>query len=133
MSTFGNIIWFIFGGFIAFCVYAIAAVLFCITIIGIPFGVASWRQGIAMLAPFGRDTVKKPNGDGVLNILFNVIWIFLFGWELAIMHLVFAAILGITIIGLPFAFQHIKLIPIALWPFGQEFKKVETGSSISSV
>lgn len=120
MSFLGNIIWLIFGGFITGLGYIIGGMLVCITIIGIPFGVQSIKLGVATLAPFGRDIVVVEGSGGTLEVLFNILWAVLFGWEIAVAHLVHALILAITIIGLPFAKQHIKLIPLALFPFGRE-------------
>lgn len=119
MSTLGNIIWLIFGGFIAGLGYIIGGLLLCITIVGIPFGTQAIKIGVATFAPFGKDIVEMPNANSPLRILFNILWIVLFGWEIAIAHLLSALILGITIIGIPFALQHIKLIPLALFPFGR--------------
>ncbi|MCK5690531.1 YccF domain-containing protein [Myxococcota bacterium] len=124
MSLLGNIIWFLAGGFIAFVGYMVAALLFMITIIGIPFGIQAFKLGGAMLAPFGKEITPLPDANSFLRIIFNLFWLFLVGWELAINHLVWGVILSITIIGLPFGMQHFKLIPLALFPFGQELRKV---------
>jgi uncharacterized membrane protein YccF (DUF307 family) len=122
MSLIGNIIWLIFGGFIAGLGYIIGGLLLCITIIGIPFGMQSIKIGVATFAPFGKDIVEGPDANSPLRVIFNIIWLILFGWEIAIAHLVGAAILAITIIGIPFALQHIKLIPLALFPFGRDLQ-----------
>lgn len=119
MSTLGNIIWLIFGGFIAGLGYIIGGFLLCLTIVGIPFGTQAIKIGMATFAPFGKEIVELPNANSPLRVLFNILWIVLFGWEIAIAHLLSALILGITIIGIPFAMQHIKLIPLALFPFGR--------------
>ncbi len=120
MSLIGNIIWLIFGGFITGMGYIIGGMLVCLTIIGIPFGVQSIKLGVATLAPFGKEITLKQGSGSVLEIVFNILWAILFGWEIAVAHLVHALILAITIVGLPFAKQHIKLIPLALFPFGHE-------------
>ncbi len=117
MSFVGNLIWLIFGGFLAGLGYILGGLVLCITIVGIPFGLQSIRLGVATFAPFGKEVVEEENGSGVLRMIFNVIWIVVFGWEIAIAHLVGGLILAITIIGLPFARQHFKLIPVALFPF----------------
>jgi uncharacterized membrane protein YccF (DUF307 family) len=119
MSLLGNLIWLIFGGFIAGIGYIIGGLLVCLTIIGIPFGLQSIKLGAATMTPFGKEIKTNPGSGGVLETIFNIIWAILFGWEIAIAHLTSAAILAITIIGLPFAKQHIKLIPLALFPFGK--------------
>ena len=120
MSLLGNIIWFIFGGFFSAIGYFIGGLGLCLTIIGIPFGFQQMKLGVATLAPFGKEVVELPEANSVLRVVFNVIWLVLFGWEIAVVHLVFAAILAITIVGLPFAKQHIKLIPLSLLPFGRD-------------
>jgi len=117
MSFIGNIIWLIFGGLLAGLGYILGGLVLCITIIGIPFGLQSIKLGLATLAPFGKEVIEEENGTGVLRMIFNLIWILLFGWEIAIAHLVGALVLAITIVGLPFARQHFKLIPVALFPF----------------
>jgi len=122
MSLVGNIIWLIFGGFFTGLGYILGGLGICLTIIGIPFGVQAIKLGIASLTPFGKEIVEVENADSPLRLIFNVIWILLFGWEIAIAHLVFGLILAITIIGLPFAKQHFKLLVIALLPFGRDLR-----------
>jgi uncharacterized membrane protein YccF (DUF307 family) len=124
MSFLGNVIWFIFGGLITCIGFFIGGFGLCLTIVGIPFGIQSFKLGIASLTPFGREVVENgPQANSPLRVIFNVIWIVLLGWELAVSHLVHAAILAITIIGLPFAKQHLKLIPLSLMPFGRDLLK----------
>lgn len=122
MSLLGNVIWLIFGGFIAGVIYIIGGLTICLTIIGIPFGLQSIKLGFAIMAPFGKRVVADETGDSTLRLIFNAIWIILFGWEIAIAHLISALLLAITIIGLPFAKQHIKLLPLALFPFGRDLR-----------
>ena len=121
MSALGNLVWLIFGGLIAGLGYIIGGLVMCITIVGIPFGLQSIRLGVAVMTPFGKEVVAEEHQSS-FKILFDVIWILLFGWEIAMAHLTFAAILAITIIGLPFAKQHLKLIPVALFPFNQHLE-----------
>jgi len=121
MSVFGNIIWLIFGGFLAGLGYLIGGVALCLTIIGIPFGLQSIKIGLATFAPFGREVREFEGANNVGNTLFNMVWIILFGWEIALAHLIHGLILAITIVGLPFAKQHFKLIPLALLPFGRGY------------
>lgn len=97
--------------------YIIGGLLLCITIVGIPFGLQSIKLGLATFAPFGKEVVESKRAGGCLTLAFDIIWIVLFGWEIAIAHLVSALILAITIIGIPFAKQHFKLLPVALFPF----------------
>jgi uncharacterized membrane protein YccF (DUF307 family) len=124
MSLLGNIIWLIFGGFISGLGYIIGGLSICLTIVGIPFGLQTIKLGIATMAPFGKENVVLPDSSSLINMILNIIWVILFGWEIALSHLVHGAILAITIIGLPFAMQHFKLIPMALFPFGRELKDI---------
>lgn len=124
MSFFGNIIWLVFGGFIAGLGYILGGLLLCVTIIGIPFGMQSINLGIATLAPFGKEVIAEEQGSGFLRMVFNVIWIVVFGWEIAVAHLTGGLILAITIVGIPFAKQHFKLIPVALFPFSYTLQSV---------
>jgi uncharacterized membrane protein YccF (DUF307 family) len=124
MSLLGNILWLIFGGLIASLGYILGGILTCLTIIGIPFGIQAIKIGVATLTPFGKDVVASEKADDPIRLIFDIIWLVLFGWEIAIAHLVSALILAITIIGLPFAKQHFKLMILALLPFGREFKSV---------
>ncbi len=123
MSIIGNIIWLIFGGFLAGIGYFIGGTFLCLTIVGIPFGIQAIKIGIATMTPFGEEIKLTPNAHSAINTIFNLIWLVLFGWEIAIAHLVNGIILAITIFGIPFAKQHFKLIPLALFPFGREFAK----------
>ena len=119
MATLGNILWFILGGFLAVLGYALGGVVMCLTIVGIPFGVQAFKLAGAVMAPFGKRVEERERASGCTSVVLNVIWILLPGLELAITHLVLAVVLGITIVGLPFAKQHVKLIPLALMPFGR--------------
>ena len=121
MSFIGNIIWLIFGGLLAGLGYIIGGIALCATIVGIPFGIQAIKIGFATFAPFGREVRDYENANSVGSTIFNMIWIILFGWEIAVAHLVHGIILAITIVGLPFAKQHFKLIPLALLPFGRGY------------
>lgn len=122
MSLLGNIVWMVFGGLLSCIAYLIGGLVMCLTIVGIPFGLQSFKVGLATLAPFGKEIVDLPDANSPLRIVFNVLWLLLFGWEIALGHLFWAFILGITIIGLPFAAQHVKLIPLSLFPFGRDLR-----------
>ena len=120
MSTLGNVVWLVFGGLIAALGYIIGGLFLCLTVVGIPFGLQSMKIGIATLAPFGKEVVEAREANSALRIIFNILWLVLFGWEIALAHLVSALLLTITILGIPFAKQHIKLIPLSLFPFGRD-------------
>lgn len=119
MSTLGNITWLILGGFFTGLGYIIGGLAICLTIIGIPMGLKAIQFGFSMMTPFGKVATAKSE-QGCLAGALNIVWLLLFGWELAILHAVFGLIWGITIIGIPFARQHFKLVPIALLPFSYE-------------
>ena len=116
MSLIGNLIWIILGGLISAIGWTIAGALLCITVIGIPFGIQCFKIAGLSLAPFGKDV--SLGNFGASGLIGNIIWLLVLGWELCVMHLTFALLLGITIIGLPFAKQHLKLAQLALIPFG---------------
>ena len=122
MSLIGNILWLIFGGLFCSLGYLFAGLLLCCTIIGIPFGLQAFRLAGAVLAPFGKDVASVPSESGCLGLGFNILWIVLFGWEIAMAHVGAAILCAITIIGIPFAIQHMKLVVIALMPFGHELR-----------
>jgi uncharacterized membrane protein YccF (DUF307 family) len=122
MSCLGNIIWMIFGGFLAGLGYIIGGLLVCLTIVGIPFGVQAIKLGVATMSPFGREIVPNQNAADSAHVVLNIIWAVLFGWEIALAHLLHGLLLYITIIGIPFGNQHFKLIPLALAPFGRDLR-----------
>jgi uncharacterized membrane protein YccF (DUF307 family) len=122
VSFLGNVLWIICGGFLACLGYLVAGLVLCLTIVGIPFGMMAMRIGIATLAPFGTDVVELPRANSVLRVVFNIVWLVLFGWGIAVGHLAAAIACAVTIIGIPFAVQHIKLIPLALLPFGRDLR-----------
>lgn len=122
MNLLLNIIWLIFGGFLLVLGYLLGALLLCITIIGIPFGIQCFKLAGLALAPFGREVREKEPPSGCLAVIMNVIWIILPGLELALAHLVLALFFALTIIGLPLAVQHLKMTRLALLPFGFEVR-----------
>jgi uncharacterized membrane protein YccF (DUF307 family) len=122
MRFLGNVIWLLFGGLATGIGWWVAGLLAAITIIGIPFAIAAFRIGTFSLWPFGREVVDRPEpGEGrkVLVLLGNIVWIILGGIWLALAHLLFALLLAITIIGIPFAIQHLKLAHLSLTPYGK--------------
>lgn len=125
MRTLLNVIWFVFGGLWLALGYALAGVFFCILVVTIPLGVASFRMASYALWPFGRTVVEKP-GAGAGALVLNVVWILLAGWWLALGHLTTAVAQAITIIGIPLAIANLKLIPVSLVPYGKDI--VRSGS-----
>ncbi|WP_020135876.1 YccF domain-containing protein [Streptomyces sp. 351MFTsu5.1] len=119
MKTILNVIWLILSGFWLFLGYLAAGVLLCITIIGIPFGIAAFRIGVYALWPFGYTTIERRDA-GAPSCLANVLWLVLAGWWLALGHIATGLVLCLTIIGIPFGIANFKLIPVSLFPLGRE-------------
>ena len=120
MSILGNIIWVLFGGFLISLYYILTGILFCISIIGIPFGIQLFKMAGLALWPFGREIHDKPSSTGCLSTLMNIIWILIGGLVLALTHVILGLLFCISIIGIPFGIQHFKLAGLALVPFGKE-------------
>ncbi len=118
MSLLMNLLWIVLGGFLIFLFYLIGGLVLCLTIVGIPFGVQLIKLSLLALTPFGKEVNTEGSASGLLDIVMNVLWWIFGGVEAAIVHLVLALVLAITIVGLPFAKQHIKLLKLALVPFG---------------
>ncbi|GJL94036.1 MAG: hypothetical protein DHS20C05_04410 [Hyphococcus sp.] len=120
-----NVLWLVLGGALAAIGWFIAAFVMAITIIGIPWARAAFDNGVYSLWPFGAKPMARDRlygediGTGPLGFLGNIIWFVLAGWWLALGHLIAAAGLAITIIGLPFAWAHLKLAGFSLWPIGR--------------
>jgi uncharacterized membrane protein YccF (DUF307 family) len=121
-----NILWFIFGGWISGLAWILAGVILAITIVGLPWAQAAFRIAGFSFWPFGRQVVSREAfgehdlGTGSMGFLLNVIWFVFAGWWLALHHIVIAVAQAITIIGIPFAVQHVKLAVISFAPIGKE-------------
>ena len=120
-----NLIWVVFGGFVMATAWFVAGLVAAVSIIGLPWARACFNIALFSLWPFGREAVprqyltgREDIGTGPLGLVGNVIWLLVFGIWLAIGHLLAAVACGITIIGIPFAFQHVKLAGISLAPIG---------------
>lgn len=121
MKFIGNLIWLIMGGLLTAVMYWIAGILMCITIIGIPFGIQLVKIGTLSLWPFGHDLTPIAGSESsCLQIVFNILWIVLGWWEIALTHLTFGLILCCTIVGIPWGIQHFKLAMASIIPFGKE-------------
>lgn len=120
MKFLGNILWLVLGGLIVSLYYFLVGILFCITIIGIPFGLQLIKLAGFALWPFGHDIQSDTNDGGCLSIIMNVIWILVGGVEIALLHVTAGAILCLTIVGIPFGLQHFKMALLALIPFGKK-------------
>jgi uncharacterized membrane protein YccF (DUF307 family) len=119
-----NVIWLVFGGLWLALGYLVAALLCFVLIVTIPFGFASLRIAAFALWPFGRTVVDKP-GARPGALLGNIVWVILFGWWLALGHLISAIAMAVTIIGIPLALADLKLIPVSLMPLGKDIVPVD--------
>ncbi|MBG9984299.1 YccF domain-containing protein [Aerococcaceae bacterium DSM 111022] len=117
MSCLGNIIWFIFGGFVSFISWAFIGLLLCLTIIGIPLGIQCFKMARLSAAPFGKEVYVNPSGG---SLLINILWIIFGGLPLATSYIASGIVLCLTIIGIPFGIQQFKMVALALFPFGAE-------------
>ena len=115
-----NLLWLLLGGIFTAVEYLISSLLMMITIIGIPLGMQTLKLAGLALWPFGKEVRNGSRSSGCLYILMNVIWIFVGGIWICLSHLLFGAMLCITIIGIPFGLQHFKLAALALSPFGKD-------------
>ena len=126
LSLLLNVLWIVFGGLWMAVGWIIAAVVMAITIIGLPWTRAAFNIALYTLLPFGQKAVSRAEyygsediGTGPFGLLGNIIWLVLAGWWLALGHLITAILLAVTIVGIPFAWAHLKLAGIALWPIGK--------------
>ena len=120
MGCLGNILWFILGGVWAAIGWFLVGCLWCITIIGIPVGKQCFKLAGLQLAPFGKEVVTVDRGAG--SLLLNILWVIFGGFGLAAANVTAAFLYAITIIGLPFAYQSLKLAYLSLVPFGKEVR-----------
>ena len=127
VSILVNLLWIVLGGLWMAAGWVIAGIIMAITIIGLPWAKAAFTIAGYTLLPFGQTAVRRDLltgqqdiGTGPLGLIGNLIWLVLAGWWLALAHLVTAVVLAVTIIGIPFAWAHLKLAGIALWPIGKE-------------
>lgn len=122
-----NVLWIVCGGIWLAAGWVVAAIIMAITIIGLPWAKAALTIAVYTLLPFGYTVVDKPPGTfgGLFALIGNIIWLVLAGWWLALGHLIAAILLAITIIGVPFAWAHLKLAGISLWPLGREIVPIE--------
>lgn len=129
-----NLAWIVTGGLWMTAAWLLAAVIMALTIIGLPWSRAAFNIALYTLLPFGNTVVSRADytgrhdlGTGPLGFLGNAIWLILFGWWLALGHLLSMVLLAVTVVGLPFAWAHLKLAGIALWPIGRMVVPVEAG------
>ena len=121
-----NLVWLVCGGLIMALAWVLAAVIMALTIVGLPWARAAFTIARYALLPFGHRAVARGEwygrqdlGTGALGALGNILWLVFAGWWLALGHLAAAVVLAVTLIGIPFAWAHLKLAGLALWPIGQ--------------
>ena len=123
MTLLLNILWFILGGWISTLLWLLSGLLLAVTVVGLPWAPAAFRIAGFTAAPFGREAVSRvDNGD--VDMVLNLVWLIFAGWWLALHHLVLAVMLAVTLIGIPFAIQHLKLALISLAPVGKAVVEV---------
>jgi uncharacterized membrane protein YccF (DUF307 family) len=137
MSLLLNVLWILCGGLYMAVAWIVAAFIMAITIIGLPWARAAFNIALYTLLPFGQKAVPRAQvtgaedlGTGLLGTFGNIIWLVLAGWWLALGHLITAFLLMLTIIGIPFAWAHLKLAGIALWPIGKMIVPVDTPARV---
>ena len=120
-----NILWLVFGGIWSGIGWLVAGLIMALTIVGLPWARASFNIASYSFLPFGHSAVRRDTvtgqedfGTGSLGTIGNIIWLVIAGWWLALIHLVTAVVLAVTIIGIPFAWAHLKLAGLSLWPVG---------------
>jgi uncharacterized membrane protein YccF (DUF307 family) len=133
----GNVLWFVLGGFVMGLVWCLIGLFAFLTIVGIPWGRACFVMGLFSFFPFGKEAVDRKDltqrediGTSFLGFIGNIIWFLLAGIWLAIGHIASAILCFVTIIGIPFGIQHIKLAVISLAPIGKTIVSTKTAESI---
>ena len=132
-----NLAWIVFGGVWMAIGWLVAGVVMAITIVGLPWAWSAFRIALYTLLPFGQKAVSRAQylgqediGTGPLGVIGNIIWLVLAGWWLALAHLITAVLLAVTIIGIPFAWAHLKLAGLALWPIGMMIVPADDAASL---
>jgi uncharacterized membrane protein YccF (DUF307 family) len=119
MKTVGNLLWFLLAGLWTSIAYVLAGALCIIFIVTIPLAIPSFRMASYVIWPFGRTVVKNPERGKALAVAANIVWVILFGWWLALIHLFTGAILCVTVIGIPLGLAQMKMAPLAFAPYGK--------------
>jgi uncharacterized membrane protein YccF (DUF307 family) len=124
VRTLGNLVWLVLAGVWMALGYVVAGIICCVLVVTIPWGIASFRIALFALWPFGS-RIERTAQAGLGSTLGNIVWFVFAGWWLALGHLVTAAALAVTIIGIPFAWANLKLIPVSLTPLGRRIVDVD--------
>ena len=121
-----NILWLVFGGFVAGCAWLLGGAILAVTVVGLPWAFSAWRIAGFVFWPFGREVVDREAysgesdaGTGCLGLFLNIVWFVFAGWWIALTHVIIAIGEAITIIGIPFALKDIQLAQLALAPVGK--------------
>lgn len=117
MRIIGNFLWCVFGGGINAILWGLAGVICCCTLVGIPMGIQCFKFARFVIWPFGKEIYYS---NHIVNFIWNLLWIFSFGWELAVISFSIGLIWCLTILGIPFGIQCFKFARLALMPFGVE-------------
>ncbi len=120
MRLLGNLLWFVFGGFISALAWAASGLIWCATILGIPYGIQCFKFASLSFMPFGKDVVY---GGGAASTLANIIWLLVFGVWMSLGNLLIGLAWCVTIVGIPFGKQFFKIARLALTPFGAQIVK----------
>jgi uncharacterized membrane protein YccF (DUF307 family) len=135
MNLILNILWLVLGGVWMAAGWLVAALIFAVTIIGLPWARSALTMAGLALLPFGQGSVNRRSvrgegdlGTGPLGVIGNLVWLVVAGWWLALGHVISAVLLALTIIGLPFAWAHLKLARLALWPVGQTLQVYDSAA-----
>ena len=124
MTLLGNLLWLIFGGLLSAFGWFLSGLIWCVTVVGIPWGLQCFKFAKLSLAPFGKDVVP---GGGAPSLIANVVWLLISGIPMALDHVLTGLTLCLTIVGIPFGMQHFKLASLALSPFGAEVRTLRRG------
>ena len=129
MKVLGNVLWLVLAGWWLALAYVVAGVLNCITVIGIPFGLQSFKLAGYALWPFGRGVVDRPGARAAVGGVGNILWLVLGGLGLAISHVVAGLLLCVTIVGLPLGIASMKMSILALTPFGKQVVRADAAGT----
>ena len=119
MRVVGNVLWLLVAGLWLTLSYLLAGVVACLSVVGIPFGIQSFKLAGYALWPFGRVVVDVPGRDRALGCLGNAAWLLLGGWWLALFQVALAVVFFVTIVGIPFGIACVRMAALALFPFGK--------------
>ena len=121
MRFLGNILWFVFGGFVSGMGWVLSGLIWCISIVGIPYGLQCFKFARLSFWPFGKEIVY---GGGAVDFIVNVIWFLFFGLWMGIANFIFGCLWSVTVVGIPFGLQFFKIAKLSFAPFGASVEHV---------